>query len=285
MYRAHAALTGTSSRLMLVAILGLLVATMQSSQAQTYSILYNFAPGADGAVPAAPVTLDATTGNLYGATLIGGTGTACYRGCGTVFELTSTGVETVLYSFTGLDGTEPMDVFLDAQRNLFGTTSGGGAYGYGTVFEIDPNGVETVLHSFAGGTDGEAPTSGLIQDPNTGDFYGVTCCGGTYSWGTLYKITATGIHTVLYSFGGPGTVGINPAGKLAQDGRTGNLYGMLICGGTGCGAVFQFPPAGVETALHVFTGPDGCQTGSFDPGLVMECGGESVRNDFLRRRW
>ena len=258
---------------MIALVSAFLVASAAVASAQTYSVLYSFSGAPDGADPQAPVTLDAATGNLYGTTTQGGSGSACVSGCGTVFELTSTGAESVLHSFTGNpDGIDPFDVFRDAKGNLFGTTVVGGAFSYyGTVFEINSKGVEKVLHSFKSGADGGYPTSGLIQGANTVDFYGDTAGGGTYDGGTIYKITASGSKTVLYSFGAKGTLGNTPESNLVQDGRTGNLYGLLAVGGpAGCGAVFELTPAGVETALHVFTGADGCEPGAGDPGLVMD---------------
>jgi len=252
-----------------------LVAAAAMAGAQTYGVLYSFAGVPDGADPQAPVTLDTSAGNLYGITIDGGSGGCQYPGCGTVFELTSDGVESVLHSFTGPDGGEPRGSILrDEEGNLFGA-AWGGSHGDGVVFEINSKNVEKVLYSFKGGSDGDEPSSGLTQDPNTGDFYGLTASGGAYNGGTLYKIAATGTHTVLYNFGAPGTAGDGPAGKLVQDGNTGNLYGMLPLGGLGCGAVFQFTPAGVETALYVFTGQhgDGCEPGPGDPGLVMDAQG------------
>jgi len=250
-----------------------LVAWVAMASAQTYTVLHSFAGSPDGADPQAPVTLDTTTGNLYGVTIGGGSGCS---GCGTVFEIAPAGVESVLYSFCSqpncADGVNPIDVLLDANGNLFGTAFGG-AYGYGAVFKVDPNGVEKVLHSFKGGADGENPSSGLIRDPNTGDFYGVTRNGGAYdNEGTVYKITATGTHTVLYSFG-PGSGG-GPAGKLVEDGNTGNLYGTQPLAG-GCGLVFELTPAGVETTFYLFGARrgDACEPGPGDPGLVMDAQG------------
>jgi uncharacterized repeat protein (TIGR03803 family) len=60
-------------------------------------------------------------------------------------------VESVIYSFTGgNDGTNPASgVTVDAKRNLFGTTSFGGANGVGVVYELSP----TVLSTFQGLSD------------------------------------------------------------------------------------------------------------------------------------
>src|SRR5450755_2219433 len=141
----------------------LFIGSATLTAAQTYTVLYSFAGGADGAYPQSPVTLDPATGNLYGVTIDGGS-VCANPGCGTVFELTSTGVESVVHSFTGNDGAGPRDIFLDAKGNLFGTTFGGGAFPLdGTVFGISSTGVEKVLHSFKGGGDGQDPSSGLMQ--------------------------------------------------------------------------------------------------------------------------
>ena len=77
---------------------------------------------------------------------------------------------------------------MDAAGTLYGTTIFGGAHDFGIVFQIGPNGVETVLHAFAGGHDGYYPAAGLIAD-SAGNLYGTTTNGGTYSRGTVFKVT------------------------------------------------------------------------------------------------
>jgi uncharacterized repeat protein (TIGR03803 family) len=99
------------------------------------TVLYSFTGnGPDGANPYAALVQDAQ-GNLYGTTYYGGA-----SGAGTVFELDSTGNETVLYSFTGgSDGGNPHGgVVLDPSGNLYGTTTAGGNYDVGTVFKLVP---------------------------------------------------------------------------------------------------------------------------------------------------
>jgi uncharacterized repeat protein (TIGR03803 family) len=94
----------------------------------SYGVLHHFTGGAtDGSEPSAVVA--ASFGNLYGTTTQGG-GTGCspYPGCGTIYKVTPSGTETVLYSFTGgTEGRYPYDaVVLDSTGNLYGTASVGG---------------------------------------------------------------------------------------------------------------------------------------------------------------
>ena len=121
--------------------------------------------GTDGIYPYGGLIRD-TAGNLYGTTSGGG-----LYGAGTVFELDTSGSETVLYNFTGYsDGTGPMGGLVrDKVGNFYGTTSGGGADGFGTVFKLETSGKETVLHSFAE-LEGP-PAAGLLRD-GAGNLYG-----------------------------------------------------------------------------------------------------------------
>src|ERR1700693_92219 len=95
-----------ASALTVVALLGLAVSAGPLAQAQTFTVLYSFAGyPTDGAGPDAGLLMDAS-GNLYGTTTFGGNvnGAHCvgsgYIGCGTVFELNTNGVETVLHNFS-----------------------------------------------------------------------------------------------------------------------------------------------------------------------------------------
>jgi uncharacterized repeat protein (TIGR03803 family) len=221
--------------------------------ASTETVLHSFAGPPDGYAPRGGLIRDAQ-GNLYGTTSFGG----AYGNNGTVFKLDSAGTETVLHSFTGsLDGAYPLaDLIRDAQGNLYGTTDLGGVSGYGSVFKLDSTGSLTVLHSFAGGADGANPSSGMINDPQ-GNLYGTTYAGGVYSYGTVFKLTPTGVETVLYSFAG-NPDGSNPSGGLVRDAQ-GNLYGTTSFGGAYYyGTVFKLTPNRTETVLYSFTsGNDG----------------------------
>jgi len=98
------------------------------------TVLHNFTGGTDGGSPLAGVTLG-PAGNLYGTTEFGGT-----DGQGVVYELDTTGHETVLHSFTGgADGGEPFaGVTLGPAGALYGTTSAGGSALQGVVFKVIP---------------------------------------------------------------------------------------------------------------------------------------------------
>ena len=74
-----------------------------------------------------------------------------------------------------------------------------------------------------------------------GDFYGTTYGGGANGPGTIFKITAGGTLTTLYSFCGQYACGDgeSPYAGLIQD-TNGDLYGTASAGGAvGYGAVFN----------------------------------------------
>jgi uncharacterized repeat protein (TIGR03803 family) len=151
------------------------------------TVLYSFVGGAKGGTPVAGLTLDGQ-GNLYGATSAGGSanGTA---GNGIVFKLNIKSRRfTVVHTFTGADGSQPMATLLaDGKGNYYGTTFAGGAHGYGTVFEINSSDTLTTLYNFTNGTDGSHPYAGLAMD-SSGNLYGAATGGGQYGWGTLFEI-------------------------------------------------------------------------------------------------
>ncbi|HEV3090268.1 MAG TPA: choice-of-anchor tandem repeat GloVer-containing protein [Candidatus Cybelea sp.] len=103
------------------------------------TLLHVFSGRTDGRLPLAGL-IDAD-GTLYGTTEYGGkrsSGGACKFGCGTIYALSSTGAERVVYDFTGgTDGAEPEATLVDAGGTLYGTTRSGGD-GLGTVFALKP---------------------------------------------------------------------------------------------------------------------------------------------------
>jgi uncharacterized repeat protein (TIGR03803 family) len=103
------------------------------------TVLHSFRGGTDGLNPLAGVVMD-RLGNLYGTTFFGGS-TGCESGCGTVFVLSRSGVETILHSFTGhWDGGNPRAALIrdPATGTLYGTAEIGGSFGAGAVFRLLP---------------------------------------------------------------------------------------------------------------------------------------------------
>jgi len=230
------------------------------------TVLYSFTGGADGGQPYSDLVLDAA-GNLYGTTANGGT-----SGNGTVFEVSPSGQETVLYSFAGYptDGAAPSGGLIqDAAGNLYGTTNRGGSSGMGTVFKVDTTGTETVLHTFAGGaTDGAHPYFTRLKMDQAGNVYGVTEQGGASGQGVVFEISSSGTFSLLHSFAGGATDGSYPSGPLIRD-SLGNLRGTTTYGGTAnLGTVFELSASGTLTVLHSFAG--GTTDGSLPCGGLLQ---------------
>lgn len=217
-------------------------------------VLHSFSQtDGDGAFPWYGTLARDSSGNLYGTTVWGGIkGQLC---CGTVFKVTASGEETVLYRFSGINGDGfPQDgVVRDSFGNLYGTTQNGGPNNAGTVFKIDPTGKKTVLYSFTVSADGATPMAGVVLDAK-GNLYGTTSGGGSSSYaGTVFKVDPIGKETVLYTFTGSNDGGSPEAGVIRDS--KGNLYGTTYSGGTDClGTVFKVNANGQETVLHNFAG-------------------------------
>jgi uncharacterized repeat protein (TIGR03803 family) len=189
-------------------------------------------------------------GTLYGTTIRGGANYA-----GTVFTITTSGKEKVLYSIgMGSGNSEfPYAGLINVKGTLYGTTSeSDGLPNSGTVFSITLSGKETLLHTFDGTSgDGYAPYAGLANV--NGTLYGTTSLGGASGDGIVFAITKSGTETVLHSFPtGSGDGRYPEAGLLNVNGT---LYGTTIEGpGGGPGTVFSITTSGKETVLHVFGG-------------------------------
>ncbi len=228
------------------------IAKAGAGYASTPTTLFSF-NGANGTGPVNGLTADAA-GDLFGTTPSGGVG-----GDGTVFELVNNGrgvyTPVTLLSFNGADGRFASSLITDADGNLFGTTSSGGAYGYGTVFELVNNGggyTPVTLLSF-NGADGANPSGGLIADA-AGDLFGTTGEGGAYSApgllrGTVFELVNNGggsyTPVTLLSFDGANAAG--PVGGLFAD-AAGDLFGATAGGGAaGDGIAFEITNSGFVT--------------------------------------
>jgi uncharacterized repeat protein (TIGR03803 family) len=111
------------------------IAKTATGYASSITTLVTF-DGANGKSPYGAMVAD-SQGNLYGTTDAGGA-----HGDGTLYEIakTATGyasTATILINFDGADGANPQGgLTIDADGNLFGTTSTGGSTNKGTLFEL-----------------------------------------------------------------------------------------------------------------------------------------------------
>jgi uncharacterized repeat protein (TIGR03803 family) len=133
--------------------------------------------------------------------------------------------------------------------------------------------LQTIYEFFPSANAGLFPSGWLVQGGN-GDFYGTTMgykTGNVQNYGTVFKISAAGVLTNLFSF--DGTNGWAPSGLIRGSGDS--LYGVTASGGSnepalGRGTIFKITTNGTLTTLFTFndtngavpvgplaTGPDG----------------------------
>ena len=201
-------------------------------------------------------------GNFYGTTAYGGA-----YGEGSVYQITTSGTLTTIYSFCTqiacTDGATPRDgLTLGSDGNFYSTTYYGGANNQGTIFRITPSGALHTLHSF-NGTDGRYPIQHLFQATN-GVFYGATDNDGSNGDGTIFSLS----------------VGLGPCVETAPiSGKAGTkviILGNKLKGTTsvtfnGATAVFR-----VVSATEITTSvPSGATTG---PVKVTTPGGTLTSN-------
>jgi uncharacterized repeat protein (TIGR03803 family) len=294
-----------------LATLAALFVLASPGHAQTFTVIHSFS-GADGAFPQAGLSIDAR-GRLYGSTSSGGqSGFDCQeQGCGTVFRLTSQGdgwTLTPLWKFRGPDdGAIPISRPVFGPNGLlYGTTNAGGAQfcegpGCGAAYSLHPGATacttalcpwqENIMYSF-GGVEaicngitsgmgprpphqpgflilGSCPGLGELTFDQAGNLYGtIPCC-----YGAVYQLTASGVATPLYFFGG-GADGEGPEAGVIFD-HAGNLYGTTVSGGTaGGGTVYELSPNGsgwTKTTLYSLQG--GSEGSAPYGGLIFDNAG------------
>jgi uncharacterized repeat protein (TIGR03803 family) len=177
---------------------------------------------------------------------------------------------------TNSDGVGPEGGLVLANDGfLYGTTSTGGQFGSGAIFRVSTAGVLTTLHTFSAtdanglNTDGSTARAKLVQ-ANDGNLYGTTVFGGPSAEGVIFRISPSGVFSIVFAFPAVDANGFNVSGTqpsapliLASDG---NLYGVAERGGAnGLGTVFAVTPAGQFSLLHTFSA--GPTATNFDGGL------------------
>jgi len=248
------------------------------AQAQTFAILQNFKNTNGNRPLTAPV--QASDGNVYGATLQGGA-----NSLGLIYRLTPQGGLTALYTFCSqancTDGSLPeFGPILGKDGNLYGTTQNGGANNLGVVYKLTLGGKFTVLHSFCQCPEGWY-ANGLVEDGN-GGFFGTTLEAGAHQFGALFHLSAQGKVTTLYSFCDSQPTCIDAYSNTGEPqplirGNDGNIYGITTTGGQsfylcspgGCGTVFKITPQGQFSIVYSFCSLANCADGGAPAWLTQ----------------
>lgn len=258
------------------------------------SILATFAFEKDAGGSAPGGLMLYSSDEIIGTAANGGT-----YGSGVIFSLTLQGGtwhETVLHNFYSGRSLDPPGAGLvaDAAGNVFGTRDGI----FGLCTEDNPQTCGTVwmlhkpfkqggqwiyldLHHFFGSDDGMFPNYPLVMD-GSGDLYGTTSTGGSYTRGIVFEllrpsnIFGTWNEVDPHAFGSQTGDGATPLGN-AVFGPNGKLFGTTSIAAAGNGAAYQLmPPATkggnwTETILSDF--PDAAQGVAPNDQLIFGRGG------------
>lgn len=274
----------------LLFLLTIVALATQAAHAQTYTVIYNFTGGPDGAMPMAGLTADAS-GRFYGMANLGGSfgGNCGAVGCGTVYRISNTGLGwrlTSLYTFKGgNDGAYPQtaNAVIGNDGTLYSSTySGGGTcngndQGCGIVFKLQPPAsvcttavcpwTETILTSF-NGEDGAGPVGTMVIDPS-GNLNGVTSAGGLTGGGTVYQLDRSNgwMENVLFNpYGYPGS------GVVLSS--AGDLFGSTFSGLDNPGTIYQLIPSGSGWSGNIIYGFLNGSDGSFPKaGVIFDAEG------------
>lgn len=278
-------------------------AVFKISSAGSFTALYQFTGGTNGALPLARL-VQGSDSNFYGTTYAGGT-----NDWGTVFRITPQGTLTTLYQFSGgADGGAPSaGLVQDVNSNFYGTTLLG-SLGYGTVFRITPQGTLTTVYQFTGGADGGHPDdtelvwrNGSAQASISNGLYGTASSGGTSAncpggCGTVYRLlpasyawsmtggtiaAGQGLSTIRFTVASPCPVTLSVTAT--------NSLGCFNSGSITVTPTAPFPTANspitvgqtlnlsvpnVAGAAYSWTGPNGFASTNQNPSItnVQPCG-------------
>lgn len=208
-----------------------------------------------GSEPAEGLTMG-PGGNLFAMTTKGGANAA-----GTILKWSPSGVCEVLFDFPAADevsnpyGVEPSGrLSVASDGTVTGVSRSGGENDAGFVFRL-ANGQYSILRTFDAVEDddtnetGIAPVGGLVAMAD-GSLIGVCSEGGEYGHGTIFKLSSTGVFSILHAFNGDD--GSDPLAGLTM-GQNGVLYGTASSGGAfGGGTLFSLIPGSPIQVLHHF---------------------------------
>ncbi len=188
--------------------------------------------------------VQAGDGLLYGAAWTdAGTGGILYR-------MTLAGAVTLVHTFSGTDGAQPIWELVEAtDGKLYGVANGG--VNAGVVYRIDTSGTFELLHAL---TAAEGAFPGRLVEASDGNLYGGTRYGGSENRGTIFRISTLGAFELLHACASsePGHIG----GKLLE-----LEPGTFVGGGSSpispYGGLFVFELPSSLTLLRDFATPEG----------------------------
>jgi uncharacterized repeat protein (TIGR03803 family) len=215
-------------------VLAALLRTASPTAQSSFDVLHVFG-GGEGLVPLGAL-VKASDGNLYGTT----------QSPGTIYQITPAGAFSVVHRFSGADGAFPVaGMVVGGDGLLYGTTIFGGTSDQGTVYRFNHiQRTVTVMYSFGGFNAGDgANPYGRLFVAVGGDLYGTTFAGGTFNAGTVFRITRSGVYSVVHTFVETST-GANPFAGVIE-GNDGRFYGT-----TRTGVIYRVSASGTYELLR-----------------------------------
>ena len=233
-----------------------------------FKVLHNFTSAENG--QGGPITLG-SDGNYYGVT-IAADNRDRPDAPDTFYKLTPAGDFTELVDFKYLQHTVgfiPNQLVEGDDGYFYGTTREDD--NCGTVYRMDKTGATTILANMPeDGSLGCQPVGQLVEGPDEA-FYGITNNGFESGAIVIFRVTKSGVFTVLHTLSTAEGTSITTGLILGSDGV---LYGVAGEGGgaaacrftQGCGTVFSITTSGTFNVVYTFPGG---QAGAY-PGALMQ---------------
>jgi uncharacterized repeat protein (TIGR03803 family) len=228
-------------------------------------------------------------GNLYG-TSVSGANATCYRGCGTVFEITPTGTFTLLHSFAGgTDGGSPYGPIIQSSDGTITGTNGGTTTATpGTIYSFSEGATPPINLSFQLG--GQNVTTVGSSQPitlnwNVLNAFSTTAqqcyasqlnrpAGNTDWTGKQTGSVVNGAFTGSATFDAPTAVGTYTYSLTCAGLETGlatlSVAGVTVTTATLPDGTVSQPYNAVVQALGGITPYKWGYSGSFPPGLTLD---------------
>jgi uncharacterized repeat protein (TIGR03803 family) len=169
------------------------------------------------------------------------------------------------------DGYFPVSLIEGIDGNFYGVAVGGGVgmNAQGTIYKITPSGLVSVIYSFAERPDGSLPfgasPESVIQGTD-GFLYGTTLVDAAFGFGTVFKLTASGVIADLHDFCSAQFCADGAYPSFLVQALDGNFYGSTGPSGAPADILYRLSPSGTFQVLHTFDvmgHPDGGGTFGF----------------------